>query len=124
MDYHRKELLLDSLSRRGNKNISPERNSCLSNSFEVAEITKFTASEELTYEASLMHYRDMNNVIDTAFSDGEIKGKAEGKAEGKYEEKRAIAINALKMNIDDNVIEQITGLSHLEIENIRNEIKE
>ena len=71
-----------------------------------------------------MHYRDMNNVIDTAFSDGEIKGKAEGKAEGKYEEKRAIAINALKMNIDNKVIEQITGLSQLEIEDIRNEIKE
>ena len=92
--------------------------------FEVAEIAKFTASEELTYEASLMHYRDMNNVIDTAFSDGEIKGKAEGKAEGKYEEKRTIAINALKMNIDNKIIEQITGLSQLEIEDIRNEIKE
>ena len=55
--------------------------------FEKAEIAKYSETERKNYEASLKTYRDLKGVIDTAFDDGQIKGKAEGKAEGKVEGK-------------------------------------
>jgi predicted transposase YdaD len=39
------------------------------------------------YFMSLKVYRDLKNVIDTAFDDGKAEGKAEGLAEGRNEEK-------------------------------------
>ena len=50
--------------------------------FRAAEIAKFTPAELVEYEDSLKEYRDLKNVIDTSYSDGEIKGKIEGKVEG------------------------------------------
>jgi predicted transposase/invertase (TIGR01784 family) len=50
--------------------------------FKTAEIAKFNREEVLQYEQSLKVYRDLKNVIDTAFDDG----KAEGKLEAKYEQ--------------------------------------
>lgn len=55
--------------------------------FEAAEIAKFSPEEKEQYEESLKSYRDLKNVIDTAFDEGENKGKIEGKIEGKLEEK-------------------------------------
>ena len=56
--------------------------------FETAEIAKFTREEKKQYEESLKLYRDLKNVIDTAFDDGQAKGK--------MEEKTANIIKALK----------------------------
>jgi hypothetical protein len=42
-----------------------------------AEIAKYTREEREQYEESLKYYRDIKNVIDTAFEDGELKGKLE-----------------------------------------------
>jgi predicted transposase/invertase (TIGR01784 family) len=56
--------------------------------FEIAEIAKFTPVERDQYEASLKTYRDLKNVIDTAFGDGEKKGEISAKT-------KAI-LNALK----------------------------
>ncbi len=53
--------------------------------FEAAEIAKFSAEEKEQYEESLKSYRDLKNVIDTAFDEGENKGKIEGKIEEKIE---------------------------------------
>ena len=53
--------------------------------FEAAEIAKFSPEEKEQYEESLKSYRDLKNVIDTAFDDGESKGKIEGKIEEKIE---------------------------------------
>jgi predicted transposase/invertase (TIGR01784 family) len=72
--------------------------------FEAAEIAKFTPDEKEQYEDSLKSYRDLKNVIDTAYDEGEAKGKIEGetkgkiegKIEGKMEEKTTNIINALK----------------------------
>lgn len=72
--------------------------------FETAEIAKFTREEKKQYEESLKSYRDLKNVIDTAFDDGQAKGKMEGKMEGKIEgkiegkmeEKTANIVKALK----------------------------
>lgn len=51
--------------------------------FETAEIAKFSPEEKEQYEESLKSYRDLKNVIDTAFDDGENKGKIEGRIEEK-----------------------------------------
>jgi predicted transposase/invertase (TIGR01784 family) len=56
--------------------------------FEIAEIAKFTSTERDQYEESLKNYRDLKNVIDTAFGDGKIEGKKEGKIEGIIEGKK------------------------------------
>jgi predicted transposase/invertase (TIGR01784 family) len=45
--------------------------------FEKAEIAKFGAREIASYENSLKVYRDLKNVIDTAFDDGKNEGKIE-----------------------------------------------
>ena len=50
--------------------------------FQAAEVAKLAPSERNSYEQSLKYYRDLNNVIDTAFVEGKAEGLAEGKAEG------------------------------------------
>jgi predicted transposase/invertase (TIGR01784 family) len=60
--------------------------------FEAAEIAKFSPEEKEQYEESLKSYRDLKNVIDTAYDEGEAKGKIEGK----IEEKITNIVNALK----------------------------
>ena len=50
--------------------------------FDTAEIAKFTTEEKEQYEESLKSYRDLKNVIDTAFGEGETKGKTEEKIQG------------------------------------------
>jgi predicted transposase/invertase (TIGR01784 family) len=49
--------------------------------FEKAEIANFSEQERMVYEDSLKIYRDLKNVIDTAFDDGKLEGKVEGKIE-------------------------------------------
>ena len=50
--------------------------------FSLAEIAKLNPRERQGYEQSLKYYRDLNNVIATAFDKGKEEGKTEGKAEG------------------------------------------
>jgi len=50
--------------------------------FLAAEVAKLGPEDKVSYEQSLKYYRDMNNVIDTAFDEGKAEGKAEGLAEG------------------------------------------
>lgn len=56
--------------------------------FEDAELTKSNTGNIEQYEESLKTYRDLKNVIDTAFDEGEAKGKVE--------EKKANITKALK----------------------------
>ena len=42
----------------------------------------FTRNGWYTFPGILKIYRDLKNVVDTAFDDGKVEGKAEGKAEG------------------------------------------
>ena len=50
--------------------------------FHVAELTAFKPQERDAYQASLKYYRDLKNVIDTAYGDGRIEGHEEGLAQG------------------------------------------
>ncbi len=68
--------------------------------FEAAEIAKFSPEEKEQYEESLKSYRDLKNVIDTAFNDGESKGKIEGKIEEKIENIKK-ALRRQKLTIEE-----------------------
>ncbi|MEI7695327.1 MAG: PD-(D/E)XK nuclease family transposase, partial [Chlorobium sp.] len=45
--------------------------------FEIAEIAKYSPAEAAAYEDSLKIYRDLKNVIDTAYDEGKAEGKLE-----------------------------------------------
>jgi predicted transposase/invertase (TIGR01784 family) len=47
--------------------------------FETAEIAKFSPEEKEEYQESLKVYRDLKNVVDTAFDEGKVEGKIEEK---------------------------------------------
>ena len=79
----------------------------------MAEIAKFTPDEVRTYEDSLKVYRDLKNSIDTAREEGEHKGKLEGIIE--------IARNLINKGFNISDIVEITGLSIIEIEKLKNE---
>ena len=73
--------------------------------FKVAEIARFSPRQKSAYEDSLKVYRDLKNVIDTAFDEGKIEGKT---------------IVAKLMKAAGEPIEKImtfTGLTSEEIEN-------
>jgi len=82
--------------------------------FTAAEIAKYTRTERDQYENSLKYYRDIKNVVDTAYEDGELKGKIEGK----IEERIIIAKKMKSKGIDYNTISDFTGLSNEEIEKL------
>ncbi len=83
--------------------------------FEQAEIANYSETEYQEYEHSLKVYRDLYNVIDTAFSDGKAEGKAEGLAEG---EKRKALETARAMLADGMALETVlkyTGLTAADV---------
>ncbi len=91
--------------------------------FEQAEIANYSEQEYTEYEQSLKVYRDLNNVIDSAFGEGKaeglIEGKAKGKTEGKAEREREIAQTMLSKGLDIQFIMEITQLSQEEIEELK-----
>jgi predicted transposase/invertase (TIGR01784 family) len=71
-----------------------------------AEIAKYSPEEMEEYRQSLKIYRDLNNVIDTAFGDGEIFGK------------KAVAKNLKDEGMEISLIMKMTGLTREEIEEL------
>jgi len=90
--------------------------------FDLAEIARFTPDESRIYEESLKHYRDMNNVINSAERRGKAEGREEGLKEGREEGiKKTNRENARKMKalgLSKEIILQVTGLSEEEIEQL------
>ena len=83
--------------------------------FQRAEIAAFTSEERISYEDSMKTYRDLKNVIDTAFDEGKAEGLAEGEARGKAEEKRKMA-KIMKAEGDSvSKIARLTDLSEEEV---------
>ena len=83
--------------------------------FEAAEIARFTPEEKGLYEDSLKSYRDLKNVIDTAFDEGKMEGLMEGKMEGEAKGKLEIALNLIKKGLSIELIGEVTGFSSQEI---------
>ena len=82
---------------------------------DVAELAKLNKEEQAAYEQSLKAYRDLQNVRDTYFEEGEIKGRIQGKIEGKMEGKIETAINAQKQGLPIDVIAAITQIAESEL---------
>jgi predicted transposase/invertase (TIGR01784 family) len=82
--------------------------------FAAAEIAKFSKQEREMYEESLKFYRDIKNVVDTAFDDGKSLGKIEGKIEQNYELAKKLKEKGLPMEL----IIEVTGLTAEEIEKL------
>jgi predicted transposase/invertase (TIGR01784 family) len=98
--------------------------------FEIAEIANFDEKELAEYEESLKYYRDLKEVIDTSFEEGEKVGYEKGKKTG-YEKGEKVGIDigkdektremAKTMKREGEPIEKIsryTGLSKEEIEKL------
>ena len=72
--------------------------------FETAEIAKFTQQEYQDYENSLKYYRDLKNSLDTA----------------KEERTMEIAKKGLKEGVPIELISKMTGLTEMEITELKN----
>ncbi|MFB9141348.1 Rpn family recombination-promoting nuclease/putative transposase [Vibrio artabrorum] len=86
--------------------------------FEEAELAQLPPERQREYENSLKYYRDLNNVIDTAFDDGKAEGHAEGHAEGLAQGKLDIARNLLDI-LDNETIVLKTGLTESQVDQLR-----
>ncbi|HHM21154.1 MAG TPA: Rpn family recombination-promoting nuclease/putative transposase [Bacteroidetes bacterium] len=89
--------------------------------FEAAEIAKFSPVEREAYEDSLKYYRDLKNVVDTAWEEGREEGREEERKiqeEKRRAEKIKIARQLKENNVPVEVISQSTGLSAEEIEKL------
>ena len=101
---------------------------------DVAELAKFNSEERAAYEHSLKNYRDLQNVKDTYFQEGEQKGRIEGikegikegenkgKLEGKLEGKIEAAIHARKQGFPIDVIVSIFQIPEKELLKIFDEM--
>jgi len=86
--------------------------------FEKAEFINLPKVEQDKYHKNLKVYRDLINSIDTAFSEGEKKGKVQG------EKSKAIKIakKSLAKGMDIDTIAEITELSVEEIKILKREV--
>jgi predicted transposase/invertase (TIGR01784 family) len=75
--------------------------------FKTAEIAKLDTNEFKQYQESLNAYRDIKNSVDTAFEEGEIKGKTDAAKAG------------LSEGLPIDLIIKITGLTKEEIERLK-----
>ena len=82
--------------------------------FNVAEIAKYKPQDRQQYEASLKHYRDIENSLELQYK--------EGKKEGMEKEKIEIAKNMIILGAENNFINKATGLTIEQIEQLRKEI--
>lgn len=81
------------------------------NLFHGTELVAFKPQEREAYQASLKYYRDLKNVIDTAFDDGLNMGIEQGRGQ----ERLNIAKNLKSLGFSDQQIAAASGLSLAEI---------
>jgi predicted transposase/invertase (TIGR01784 family) len=90
--------------------------------FEVAEVARFTREEQLSYEDSLKHYRDLKNSFDTAREEGREEGLAAGREEGKAAGKREGKIEVIRQGAQEGLspaaLARLTGLPEAEVRDI------
>ena len=79
--------------------------------FETAEIAKFNQEEYRAYEDSLKYYRDLKNSIDYA--------KETARKEGEKNKQIEIAKKMLAINMDIQLIKEMTGLTDDEINDLK-----
>jgi predicted transposase/invertase (TIGR01784 family) len=75
--------------------------------FQTAELANLSPEQREKYEESLIYYRDLKSVLETAVEEKSIE----------------IAKNLISLGSDDDFIAKATGLSLIEIQNLRQEVK-
>ena len=110
--------------------------------FEKASIARFQPEERQAYESSLKYYRDLKNVIDTAWDEGHEEGVEKGRAEGiekgraegiekgreegietgREQEKHLMVLNMLAAGLPDEQIINITQISQAVIDQLKKQI--
>ena len=88
--------------------------------FEVAEIARFSPREIQAYEDSLKTYRDLKNSLDTAFAEGVEEGIEQGIEQGI----ERVALNGIQRGLDNKLLIELTGLSEVQIEHLREKFEE
>lgn len=102
----------------------PERfqHTILEQAFERAELANLSEDERIAYEQSLMIYRDLLNVVDTAatnaWAGGKAEGLVEGELKGELKAKREMARQFKKDGMALDWISKHTGLTGEEIEGL------
>jgi predicted transposase/invertase (TIGR01784 family) len=86
--------------------------------FRKAELAQMPPEDHVRYQHSLKIYRDIKNVIDSAYDEGKLEGKAEGLAQGVAKGKLEIARAMKAQGLDISLISTITGLSMTEIKQL------
>lgn len=79
--------------------------------FAQAELAQMPIEMQKSYEGSLKYYRDLNNVISTAFEDGIKAGYEEARKEGILRKTMEIAHKMRTNGWGDELIAQCTGLT-------------
>ena len=89
---------------------------------ELARIANMNKKERAEYEADLKIYRDNENVVTTARREGKEEGREEGRKEGiAIGEERGVLKTARQIKqkgIALDLIQECTGLSDEEIQNL------
>ena len=83
--------------------------------FEAAELAKFNKKDREAYEGSLKHFRDMNNVVNTAKEEGII----EGIKQGVQQKSQEIATALIEKGMTNKEISELTGLQERAIQTLR-----
>jgi len=91
--------------------------------FETADTSQYSPNLLSQYQDSLKDYRDLKNSLDTYRAEGLAEGLEKGLAEGLEKGVKQVALNAIKKGLDDDFIQELTGLSPSEIAQIRKENK-
>uniref|UniRef100_UPI001C8DD1C0 Rpn family recombination-promoting nuclease/putative transposase n=1 Tax=Thiorhodospira sibirica TaxID=154347 RepID=UPI001C8DD1C0 len=107
--------------------------------FKHASIARFKPEERIAYESSLKYYRDLTNVIDTAWGDGEKvglekgrqegreegreegrqEGRQEGREEGREEGRNEMVLNMLQAGLPDDQVMRIAQITADELAAIK-----
>jgi len=83
--------------------------------FETADTSQYSPNLLSQYQDSLKDYRDLKNSLDTYRAEGLAEGLEKGLEKGV----KQVALNAIKKGLDDDFIQELTGLSPSEIAQIR-----
>lgn len=87
--------------------------------FVVAELANLSIEQRDKYEQSLIHYRDMKNVIDTAVEEAVEKAVVKAVEATQI----TIAKSLISIGLDNETIAQGTNLTVEQIEKLRDELK-
>jgi predicted transposase/invertase (TIGR01784 family) len=79
--------------------------------FKIAEVAKLNAADYEAYEESVKVLRDLANVVDTAWQDGNVRGIEQGIELGRIETQKQTAQKMLKKGMALELVAELTELT-------------